>query len=118
MNQVNLIGNLTRDPEQFKGKEIVVGFTIAVNNGEHADFIPIKCFKKTADNVMQYLKKGMPVGITGRITTGSYQKDDGSTQKTFEVIADRVDFLTKKEDKKSETTKYSDVKFSDNDLPF
>lgn len=101
MNSVSLIGRLTRDPEVRYGASsqmAVARFTIAVDrqrgrDGEQtADFISIVCFGKTAELVEKYMGKGRLVGITGRIQTGSYEKE-GRKVYTTDVVADRVEFL-------------------------
>ena len=104
MNSVQLIGRLTKDPVVRYGaanQMAVARFTIAIDrgrdrNGEDkgADFPSIVCFGKTAELVEKYVGKGRLVGVTGRITTGSYEKD-GRTVYTTEVTADRVEFLDK-----------------------
>lgn len=63
------------------------------------------------------------VGIAGRITTGNYQAEDGSTRYTFDVVADNVKFLTsKKEESESSNSvssiESSEIVLSDDDLPF
>ena len=101
MNQVNLIGNLTRDPElrysTGANQTAVCRFTIAVNDGygdkQRTSFIPIVVFNKQAENCDRYLAKGRRVAITGRIQTGSYEKD-GRTVYTTDVIASNVEFLS------------------------
>ena len=102
MNSVALIGRLTRDPEVRYGaasQTAVARFSIAVDRARAAregeptaDFINIVCFGKTAELVEKYMNKGRLVGITGRIQTGSYEKD-GRKVYTTDVIADRVEFL-------------------------
>ena len=102
MNSVSLIGRLTRDPEVRYGaatQTAVARFSIAIDRGKDrdgndrgADFPTIVCFGKTAELVEKYLGKGRLVGITGRIQTGSYEKD-GRKVYTTEVLADRVEFL-------------------------
>ncbi len=101
MNSVALIGRLTRDPEvrySANSQTAVAKFTLAVNRpfakeGEQdADFIGVTCFGKTAELVEKYMSKGRQVGVTGRIQTGSYEKD-GKRIYTTDVIADRVEFL-------------------------
>lgn len=106
MNSVNLIGNLTRDPEvkYTTGAEpiAVCTFTVAINRmRDGADFPRIKCFGKTAENCGRYLAKGRKVGIVGRIQTGSYEKD-GQKFYTTDVVADRVEFLNGVETDKTE----------------
>ena len=81
MNSVILIGRLTRDPDVRYGgqsQSAVARFTLAVdrrfarNNGEEAsaDFINCVAFGKTGEFVEKYFKKGMAIGLTGRIQTG------------------------------------------------
>ena len=101
MNNVNLIGNLTRDPElrysTGANQTAVCRFTIAVNDGygdkQRTSFIPIVVFNKQAENCDRYLAKGRRVAVTGRIQTGSYEKD-GRTVYTTDVIASNVEFLS------------------------
>lgn len=101
MNNVVLIGRLTRDPEvRYTSKQMAVGtFTLAVNRPinadkeKQADFIRIQVFGKTAENCEKFLKKGRLVGIQGRIQTGSYQNKDGATVYTTDVVANNVKFL-------------------------
>ncbi len=102
MNSVSLIGRLTRDPDvrySAGSQTAVAKFTLAVDRqravkeGEQsADFIGIVCFGKTAELVERYMSKGRLVGITGRIQTGSYEKD-GQRVYTTDIVADRVEFL-------------------------
>ena len=102
MNSVALTGRLTRDPEvrYSAGNSMAIAkFTLAVDRqrsakeGEQtADFISITCFGKTAELVEKYVSKGQLIGVTGRIQTGSYEKE-GRKIYTTDVIADRVEFL-------------------------
>ena len=104
MNNVSLIGRLTRDPDvryTAQSQMAVARFTIAINRGKNsqgedlgADYPSIVCFGKTAELVEKYLGKGRLVGITGRIQTGKYDKD-GKTVYTTDVNAERVEFLDK-----------------------
>ena len=101
MNNVNLIGNLTRDPElrysTGANQTAICRFTIAVNDGygdkQRTSFIPIVVFGKQAENCDRYLAKGRRVAITGRIQTGSYERE-GRTVYTTDVIASNVEFLS------------------------
>lgn len=103
MNNVTLIGNLTKDPEvNYSNDNAICKFTIAVNKpnkGEEkqADFIRIVTFGRLAERCGQFLAKGRQVGITGHINTGSYKGKDGQTVYTTDVVGDRVDFLGKPE---------------------
>lgn len=104
MNSVNLIGNLTKDPElrysTGANQTAVCNFTIALNRGKDrdgndrgADFPRVTVFGRMAENCDRYLAKGRKVAIQGHIHTDSYQDRDGSTIYTTDVIADRVEFL-------------------------
>lgn len=106
MNNVSLVGRMTRDPEvRYKEELAIARFTLAVARpkqpGKEAtsDFPSIIAFGKTAEMVEKYLGKGRLIGVTGRIQTGSYTDKDGKKVYTTEVVADRVEFLDKKEDK-------------------
>lgn len=101
MNSVNLIGRLTRDPEiRYTTDQLAVArFSVAIDrptkskSGEQeTDFPNIVCFGRTAENVERFIKKGRQVGISGRLQTGSYEKD-GIKVYTTEVIANNVEFL-------------------------
>ena len=99
INQVILLGRLTRDPEQrttASGKN-VVSFSIAVDRqsqDDQADFFNITAWDKLGDLVMQYLSKGRRVLIQGRLRQDSWEdKDTGKRHIRIEVIASDVTFL-------------------------
>lgn len=106
MNNVCLVGRLTRDPElRTTGTGVSnCRFSIAVdgrpdsNGNPHTDFINIVVWRNQADNVAKYCRKGSMVGVVGRIQTGSYQAQDGTTRYTTDVVADNVRFLSSKND--------------------
>jgi single-strand DNA-binding protein len=85
----------------------VARFTLAVDRiskgKKDADFINITAFGNQAENANQYLHKGSKCGVTGSIKTGSYEKQDGTRVNTFEIWAERVEFLDSKS-KASEVT--------------
>lgn len=102
LNQVVLIGNLTRDPDlrYTPAGTPVASFTIAVNRpfvnrqGEReADFVPIVVWQKIAETCSEYLMKGSQVAIEGRLQVRNYEDKDGIRKWVTEVIARRVDFL-------------------------
>ena len=104
MNKVVLIGRITRDPElRFSpGTGIAISrFTIAVNRRkkedgtQEADFIPCVAWRKQAENLANYQKKGNQIAVTGRIQTRSYDGKDGVKKYVTEVIAEEVQFLDK-----------------------
>ena len=100
MNNVVLIGRLTRDPElRFTGSgKAVATFTIAVNrayNRNETDFFRIVVWGKPGENCANYLKKGSQVGIQGRLQNNNYETNSGEKRTSTEIIAERVEFLSK-----------------------
>lgn len=103
MNHFVGIGRLTKDPEiryaQGDQGTKIASFTLAIDRkfkkeGQPtADFIRCKAFGKTADVVEKYAPKGKQVAITGEIQTGSYQKQDGTTVYTTDIICNQVQLL-------------------------
>ncbi len=129
MNNVCLVGRLTRDPELRTTASGLSNcrFSIAVDgrpgaNGEpHTDFINIVVWRNQAENVSKYCKKGSLVGITGRIQTGSYEDQDENTRYTTDVVAENIRFLTSKKEDSSNTQtsiEADEIILSDDDLPF
>ena len=103
LNRVLLIGNLTRDPElrYTPSGTPVANLRLAVNSSfkdqagqrkEETCFITIVVWNKQAEICNQYLKKGRPVFIEGRLIYRSWEQE-GKTRSTMEVRADRVQFL-------------------------
>ncbi len=118
MNNVVLIGRLTKDPETrfISGSGMqVTQFTLAVNKDlskdkkqqfesegkPTADFIRIVAWGKQAENCSRYLSKGRRVAINGSISTSSYKDDNGETRYSTDVMARNVEFLEKAESNKS-----------------
>jgi single-strand DNA-binding protein len=103
LNKVFLYGNLTRDPElkALPSGTQVASFSIATNRTykdkdgkkqEQADFHNIVAFGRTAEVMSQYLSKGRPVFIEGRIQTRSWEGKDGSKQYRTEIVVDNFQF--------------------------
>lgn len=112
MNNVQLIGRLTRDPETryTPNQTAVCSFTIAIDRpakqGEEkkTDFPRVTVFGRTAENCERFLSKGRLVGVSGRLQTGSYTDKNGATVFTTDVIADRVEFLERAEQRTEQRT--------------
>lgn len=124
MNNVILIGRLTRDPEiryTANTQMAVATLTIAVDRpakaGEErkADFPRITVFGRQAENCEKYISKGSRIAVQGRIQTGQYKDKDGKTVYTTDVIADRVEFLEFREKKEDAPSEFSQL---DEDIPF
>ncbi len=99
INQVILMGRLTRDPEQRStstGKTIA-SFSIAVDRGgqdDVADFFDVTAWEKLGELVMQYLAKGRRVLVQGRLRQDSWDdKETGKKRSRIEVVATDVTFL-------------------------
>lgn len=102
MNRVVLVGRLTKDPDlrYTPAGAAVATFTLAVNRpfknaqGEQeADFINCVVWRKPAENVANFLKKGSMAGVDGRIQTRNYEDNDGKRVFVTEVVAESVQFL-------------------------
>lgn len=113
MNNVSLVGRLTRDPEikTTNSGSSYARFSIAVDRrGKDAgtDFINIVAFGKTSEFIERYFRKGQRIGINGRIQTGSYEGKDGKKVYTFDVIAENVEFVESKSASASATPANAD----------
>lgn len=125
MNQVQLIGRFTKDPDvrYTKDKTAVANYTLAVDrrykkDGEQdADFINVVAFGRAAEFVEKYFLKGMKIGITGRIQTGSYEKN-GHKVYTFEIVAENQEFVERKEAPATESDNGFMPVPEDQELPF
>ena len=104
MNNVVLVGRLTRDPELRTTPNGIATcqISLAVNglpnqNGERTtDFINVQVWRRQAENVSKYCTKGSQVGVVGRIHTRSYDANDGTKRYVTEVVADNITFLGSK----------------------
>lgn len=106
MNSTVLVGRLCANPELRyipESEKEVATFTLAVDRPfskeKVADFLRIVVYGKPAENCANYLAKGSQVAVQGRIQTGSYETKTGEKRYTTDIIADRVEFLTKAEAK-------------------
>lgn len=106
LNRVLLIGNLTRDPElrYIPSGQPVATFTIAVNRTylsttgekkEDVNFLRVVVWGKRAEVCHEYLKKGSPVFVEGRLQSRNWEGTDGQKRNTVEVVAQNVQFLSR-----------------------
>src|SRR5699024_1763467 len=102
LNRVVIVGRLTRDPDlRYTPNGIAVAnFNVAANRpyknqqGEQeADFINCVIWRKPAENLATYMKKGSLIGVDGRIQTRSYENQEGKMVYVTEVLAESVQFL-------------------------
>ena len=104
INRVVLVGNLTRDPEirQTPSGTSVCSLRIAVNSrrrdesGQWTDkpnYFSISVFGNQAESCAQYLSKGRPVAIDGRLDWREWEGQDGNKREAVEIGAESVQFL-------------------------
>ncbi len=103
INSVVLVGNLTKDPElrHTPSGTAVTTLRVAVNDrvkrGEEwqdaAYYFDVTVWGRTAENCAQYLAKGRPVGVQGKLTWREWDAQDGTKRQSVEVVADNVQFL-------------------------
>jgi single-strand DNA-binding protein len=113
INRVVLVGNLTRDPElrSTPGGTPVCSLRIAVNSrrrdesGQWTDkpnYFSVSVFGNQAESCSQYLSKGRPVAIDGRLDWREWQAQDGSKRESVEIVAESVQFLGSRGDSSGE----------------
>ncbi len=120
LNQIVLVGRLTRDIEVHKGDSDMKVATISLaiprsfKNADgvyDTDFVDCIAFDNIAENTSEYCGKGDIVGIKGRVQTRQVENDEGEKKTLKEIIAERVTFLSnskEKEESKKETSKEND----------
>lgn len=137
INRIILVGRLTKDPslKYTENGVAVSNFTVAVNRpftnqqGERdADFINCVIWRKPAENLANYMRKGSQIGVDGRIQSRTFEGKDGKTVFVTEVVADSVQFLESKgskQDKPAQQTQSNSfandgepLEITDDDLPF
>jgi single-strand DNA-binding protein len=142
LNNVVLIGRLTRDPELRYTSQgtAVTNFGIAVDRGfgsddenqQSADFFNVTCWNKLAEIVAQYMTKGRLVAVQGRLQSRNYEYN-GQKRTAIEVVAQTVKFLDRQDNYQGNTSQgqvknqnnssqdyYKELDFNDDDddLPF
>lgn len=135
VNKVILIGNLGKDPElrYLPSGQAVTKFPLATNfrrkdqNGqlqERTDWHNIVTFGRAAEVCNEYLKKGSPVYVEGRIQTRSYDDRDGNKRWITEIVGQSVQMLGRKGEveeelpEAAEEPQMEETKAEDDDLPF
>jgi len=104
VNKVILIGNLGKDPETryLPNGDAVANFNIATTETfkdksgakqEHTEWHRISFFGRQAEIAGEYLKKGSPVYVEGRIRTRKWQDKEGQDRYTTEIVGDRMQLL-------------------------
>lgn len=130
-NRVILAGNLTRDPElrYTPNGTAVASFSIAVNrrfkteneNREETSFFDIVFFGKRAEVIGEYLKKGRPVLVEGRLQQRRWETDEGQKRSKIEVVGESFEFLGSGRGQEGSGGSHRDgdaPDFDDSDIPF
>ena len=110
MNNINMIGRLTKDPELHKTEDgkAICNFTLAVDDTyskeDRADFVRVTVFGNQGENCQKYLSKGFLAGVQGRLRSDSYTDSEGVKRHAVTVTAERVQFLQFKERETSKDT--------------
>jgi single-strand DNA-binding protein len=125
LNNVVLIGNLTRDPElrytpsglPVCTLRLAVNRNFTNNQGEiETDYFNVVVWRNQAEKCAEYLSKGRQVAITGRLQSRSWEAADGQKRSMVEVVADRVVFLGKRERRDEGFEEVVEVDLTDDDL--
>ncbi len=128
MNQINLIGNMTKDPEvNTNGDTTYCRFSIAVDRdykekdgSKKTDFFNITAFRGTAENIGKYCHKGTKVFVSGSVHLDKYTDKDGVEKTGVSITARNVEFLDRKSDSDSESgnRREPEIDDDDGDIPF
>ncbi len=122
LNNVVLIGNLTRDPElrytpsglPVATLRLAVSRNFTNQQGEiETDYFNVVVWRNQAEKCAEYLGKGRQVAVTGRLQSRSWEGNDGQKRSTVEVVADRVVFLGRRERQEGDLV---EVDLTDGDL--
>lgn len=127
LNQISIMGRLTKDPElrYTSNNTPVAAFTIACDrdvssNGEkQTDFFNCVAWRATGEFVSKYFTRGALISLIGRLQMRSYESRDGERRQTVEIVVDKAYFCgeKKKEDVPAKKPKFIDVD-DDEQLPF
>ena len=106
MNNINLIGRLTKDPEirYTQTQKAVCEFNLAVNRigQEQADFITCVVWEKQAENLNKYQDKGSLIAVSGALRVDKYQTQEGENRYKTYVLANNIEYLESKSNNKEE----------------
>jgi len=124
INNVSLVGRLTKDPELRKTQSntSVCGFTLACNRdfvsegGQEADFINCIAWRQSADFLTKYARKGDYVGVRGRIQTRSYENESNKKVYVTEVLVEHLCIDTKREASKEDNSQVPEASIPQYDM--
>jgi single-strand DNA-binding protein len=117
MNQINLIGRLTKDPEirQTQNNKSVCEFDIAVNRigQEQTDFITCVVWEKQAENLVKYQNKGSLIAVNGALRVDKYQNQEGQNRYKTYVLATNIEYLSSRKEEAPEVSEEVQEKAED-----
>lgn len=133
MNKIYLIGNLIKDPvlKAVPSGQSVCEFTIAVNRKSwkteevSSDLFRISAWRKLGETCSRYLEKGRKVAVIGELKASTYVDKEGITRVSLDVMADEVEFLSSRSERRNEEQSdkphpaqdgFTDI--SSDDIPF
>ena len=111
MNSLTIIGNLTANPTSRSvngpnGASKVCNFTVATNRyvrgTKIADYFRVACWGQLGENCMKYLLKGRSVAVVGTVTASAYNGTDGKPHASLEVMAEKVECLSGRQEERQE----------------
>jgi len=127
-NKVILVGNLTRDIElrNTPSGASVADAGIAVNDRrkqgdewvDETSFVDLTLWGRTAENAAEYLSKGSPILVEGRLKQDSWENEQGEKRTKLKVVVDKLQFLSNKKDSESKPEPVAASSGKDGDIPF
>ena len=120
MNKVEQIGNCVKKPEMIQGQNfckivLAVNDTYLKKDGTRGvNFFNVLVWNKKAENCVKYLDKGSRIAVVGHLQNKTYTAKDGTQRVSTEIIADEVEFLSRKQEEKTELIEIED----DGTMPF
>lgn len=131
VNKVIVLGNLGKDPDlrHLPNGDAVCNFSLATteswkdkegNKQDKTEWHNVVIFRKLAEIAGEYLKKGRPVYIEGRLQTRKWQDKEGKDRYTTEIVADQMQMLGSREEAKEVAKTSTPANFDDmeSDIPF
>lgn len=127
LNKIVLLGNVTRNPEvrYVPGRDLPVAkFGLAVNrktrDREETCFVDIVTFGKTAEMCGEYVTKGMPLLVEGRLSYNTWEQE-GQKRSKHEVVAENIQFVSRRDERNDSGSSYSEPSMDsidEDDIPF
>jgi single-strand DNA-binding protein len=123
INTISLTGRLTKDPDYRVGANApIANFSIAVNYRDKVSYFDCVGFSGLADIINNYLKKGAPVAISGKLQQDRWEDKEGKTRSSVKIIVSELKMLGKKDTAETVKEKFSGTEviasFDDSEIPF